>query len=193
MKNLLIAFVLILVFQSSTKADEITDFEIEGMSIGTSALDFFSVSEIKNNVRDNQYEGSDGKFYDIQINKNDFENYDSLTLVFKKGDNNYKIYGLGGLIYFNRDRQKCISNYKKILNDVETFFPNHKKDLWENEKHPQDPSGKSLVNGALLFLKSGATTEVSCYSWSAEMKIEDYVIVGINSKEFENWLANYYN
>ena len=61
-----------------------------------------------------------------------------------------------------------------------------------NQKHHQDPSGKSLVNGTLLILNSGATTEVSCYSWSDEMKIEDYVVVGINSKEFENWLTNYY-
>jgi len=39
--------VLILIFslQSWTKADDISDFEIEGMSIGDSALDFFSENE----------------------------------------------------------------------------------------------------------------------------------------------------
>ena len=43
--------VLILTFslQSWVKADDIKDFEIEGMSIGDSALDFFSESEIKSN------------------------------------------------------------------------------------------------------------------------------------------------
>ena len=90
-------------------------------------------------------------------------------------------------------KKKCISYYKKILADIENFFPRHLKDTYNNNKHPQDPSGKSFVNGTLLLLKSGATAEVSCYSWSARMKLEDYVLVGINSKEFENWLTNYYN
>ena len=39
--------VLILIFslQSWTKADDIRDFEIEGMSIGDSALDYFTYYE----------------------------------------------------------------------------------------------------------------------------------------------------
>ena len=34
-------------FQSWTKADDIRDFEIEGMSIGDSLLDYYSKEEIK--------------------------------------------------------------------------------------------------------------------------------------------------
>ena len=46
--------VLILIFnlQSLTKADDISDFEIEGMSIGDSLLDFFSEEEINNNIKE---------------------------------------------------------------------------------------------------------------------------------------------
>ena len=50
-----------------------------------------------------------------------------------------------------------------------------------------------MVNGALIILASGATAEVACYSWSDEMGFEDYVLVGINSKQFEDWLTDYYN
>ena len=50
-----------------------------------------------------------------------------------------------------------------------------------------------MVNGALIILASGATAEVACYSWSDEMDFEDYVLVGINSKQFEDWLTDYYN
>ena len=41
--------VLILIFslQSFTKADDISDFEIEGMSLGDSLLDYYSENEIK--------------------------------------------------------------------------------------------------------------------------------------------------
>ena len=47
MKKLLLIFVLLFSFQSLTKADDIRDFEIEGMSIGDSLLDYFSEEEIK--------------------------------------------------------------------------------------------------------------------------------------------------
>ena len=47
-KRLLITLILLLSFQSLTKADDIRDFQIEGMSIGDSLLDYFSETEIKN-------------------------------------------------------------------------------------------------------------------------------------------------
>ena len=47
MKRLLLILILIFSFQSLTKADDIRDFQIEGISIGDSALDYFSKSKIK--------------------------------------------------------------------------------------------------------------------------------------------------
>ena len=51
MKRLLLILILTLSFQSWTKADDIRDFEIEGMSIGDSALDYFSESELIKNKK----------------------------------------------------------------------------------------------------------------------------------------------
>ena len=42
MRNFLLILILTFSFQSLSKADDIRDFEIEGMSIGDSALDFFT-------------------------------------------------------------------------------------------------------------------------------------------------------
>ena len=47
MKRLLFILILIVIFQSPTKADDIRDFQIEGMSIGDSLLDYLKISEIK--------------------------------------------------------------------------------------------------------------------------------------------------
>ena len=49
MNRLLLILILTLSFQTLTKADDIKDFQIEGMSIGDSLLDFFSEDEIINN------------------------------------------------------------------------------------------------------------------------------------------------
>ena len=58
MKRLLLILILTLSFQTLSKADDIRDFEIEGMSIGDSLLDFFTEREIKNNLNNQITDGS---------------------------------------------------------------------------------------------------------------------------------------
>ena len=48
MRMLITLLILILSFQSWAKADEISEFEIEGMSVGDSLLNFFDKSKIDN-------------------------------------------------------------------------------------------------------------------------------------------------
>ena len=47
MKFFLQILIFILSFQSSVKSNDIRDFQIEGISVGDSALDFFSKKELK--------------------------------------------------------------------------------------------------------------------------------------------------
>ena len=47
MKRLLLILILTFSFQSGTKADDIRDFQIEGMSVGDSLLDFITISKIQ--------------------------------------------------------------------------------------------------------------------------------------------------
>ena len=47
--RILVTF-FILLFSSSVFADEISNFEIEGISVGDSLLDYFSEEEIRNNI-----------------------------------------------------------------------------------------------------------------------------------------------
>ena len=49
MKTLLTFFILF--FSSSVFAEDISDFQIEGISIGDSLLDYFSEEEIKKGIR----------------------------------------------------------------------------------------------------------------------------------------------
>ena len=82
MKKLILILVLTLSLQSWTKADDIRDFEIEGMSIGDSLLDYMSEKEILNQIelnKDVHYYLSD-KF--TQVYK-----YDG-TIEFKKNECN---------------------------------------------------------------------------------------------------------
>ena len=50
MRILLVILILLINSETFSKADDISDFEIEGMSIGDSLLDFFTENEIKRTI-----------------------------------------------------------------------------------------------------------------------------------------------
>ena len=60
--------ILIFSFQSLTKADDIRDFEIEGMSIGDSLLDFMTINEINSSKLN--YVSGNKKYYAVGYYKN---------------------------------------------------------------------------------------------------------------------------
>ena len=51
MRTFLILFIFVLSLQSLTKADDISDFEIEGFSVGDSLLDHFKEINIKKEIK----------------------------------------------------------------------------------------------------------------------------------------------
>ena len=61
MRIFLSIFVLIFILQSWTKADDIKDFEIHGISIGDSLLDYYSADEIYENIDPNVFKNKDLK------------------------------------------------------------------------------------------------------------------------------------
>ena len=93
-KRFLIILVLIFNLPNLSIADDISDFQIEGMSIGDSALDYFSEKEI-NSFLIIKYPSSEkfiGRESDLSFN-----NYDQVSFHFKKKDKNYKIVSLKGM------------------------------------------------------------------------------------------------
>ena len=95
MKVFITVIILIFSLQSFTKADDIRDFEIEGISIGDSLLDYFTEEEIKNHNQDNYYNWvkEKKKFTIMEIlgHKN-FRTFDGMQFAYKKNDPNYIIY-----------------------------------------------------------------------------------------------------
>ena len=56
MRVFLSVIIIIFNLQSWTKADDIRDFQIEGMSVGDSLLDYLSEQEILNSKRESKYD-----------------------------------------------------------------------------------------------------------------------------------------
>ena len=121
MKRLLLILILTLSFQTLSKADDIRDFEIEGMSIGESALDHFTKKEL-NNKEDLLFYKSNNKLFKFQTYSyrnyqipKEFLVYENVEMHFKKNDNKYIIKSLGGILYFRNEIKNCLKKKIKLF------------------------------------------------------------------------------
>jgi hypothetical protein len=189
MKRLLLFLILTLSFQTWTKADDIRDFEIEGMSIGDSLLNFMSVEEIKD--ADRNY--VENKKYYITGKDKDLKNYDMVDVYLKSGDNNYIIKALGGTIFM--ELKKCLPFKDKILKEVSGDFLNTSKETFEPFSHIYDKSGKSIQHQTLFRLNDG-NIRIECVDWSKKIESEnnwqDNINVSAVSKEISLWITSGY-
>jgi len=127
MKKLCIyLFLVIFTLQTSSQADDIRDFQIEGISIGGSLLDYMSEEEIKENV---VFVYKDKKFTVSMYNKSS-EIYDSVGITYKSNDKKYKIYEVQGLIDFPNNIENCYEKQDEIEKEISSMFDEIKKEDW---------------------------------------------------------------
>tara|TARA_B100000787_G_scaffold128733_1_gene97647 strand:+ start:111 stop:695 length:585 start_codon:yes stop_codon:yes gene_type:complete len=191
MKRLLIILILTFSFQSGTKADDIRDFEIEGMSIGDSLLDFFNEQEIES-IDPTIYPDSD-KFYDLAITSNKFDDFDQVTFGIKKNDKKYTINSLVGDLYFENAFLECMKQKKEILKDISALFPTQKKSDYKYVYKAID-DGKSYAEITEFEFKNNDFVKIFCVSWTKESKQKrgfgDMLSVGAVNKEYMTWINN---
>ena len=118
MKKLLAILVLIFTLQTPSLADDIRDFQIEGMSIGDSLLDYFTEKEIKKG----QYRLFKSKKYITTQLPGNFEMYDVAEAAFKNKDKDYKIVSLAGGIYFLENFNSCLKKKDEIVGEIKLLF-----------------------------------------------------------------------
>ena len=183
MKKLISIFILTLSFQTLTKANDISDFEIHGISVGDSLLKFVSKDKIENQKK---------VWYPVKeyfvINFPDFNNseeYDALTISLKKNDNNYEIKSIGGTVFYQKNIEECYSKKDQIVKDLSSLFKDstQKKDLG-TFKLSADTSGKSNASTVNFYFKNNSLISVQCKDWSEEFKSWDRLNVTIVSKEY---------
>lgn len=192
MRIFIAVLTLIISLQSLTKADDISDFEIEGMSIGDSALEFFSENEIKKGIQYDYY--NDDLYSPSQIDKK-FNNYDGITINFFSYDKNYIIQSISGFKFMNI--KKCLKERNKIKEVMDKVWPNTSSDKY-SQIHDADKTGNSKYYHILYELKDGkkviGNAIIECLDWSSEItntkRWSDNLNLRISNEEFEIWIAN---
>jgi hypothetical protein len=190
MSRLLLILILTFSLQSWTKADDISDFQIEGISLGDSLLDYFSEEEIKSlSVAD--YKSK--KYSRIVLRSNILEVYDDVDFHFKTNDKKFTIKSVVGGIFYKKDFNECFNKKDQIVNDIKTLFDSTEMQT-EKMIHPADISGKSTEYKVEFVFNSGSIVKISCMDWSDEIEKQhnwqDHLKVGIYDIEFIKWLIN---
>ena len=174
MKKIFFLIIFILSFQHLSLAEGIRNFQIEGMRIGDSALDYFSESQLENNEQGwhnynyNEYSTSYMPGKGI---------YNWFLVSYKNHDNNFIIEGLvGGLEKKNYDIKECNNKLNVTALNISKLFKNivqkEKKsyELTQDEAQTFPFTGKSVVTSLSFNFLDGAKIVLACYDMDKEGK-----------------------
>ena len=122
MKMFLTLLIIIFSLQSWTKADDISELEIEGISIGDSLLDFYTEEQILNRKKDG-FLYPNKEYFTARLINNHGNLYEYLQFQIKADDLKYIIYSIEG--YFLKElksNQLRTDNRMKYMRCWETMI-----------------------------------------------------------------------
>ena len=186
MKKIIFFLIIISSLQSWTKADDIREFQIEGISLGESLLDQYN-KDVLDNIEKYYYPNSKKivGLYSEVLNKN-LNNYDAIQ--FSVTPENYQIEAIAGINYEFQNKQKeCYRKMEKIFDEILSLFPNSKTIKEKESPHNADPSGKSVGKVYKINLDNGAI-RVSCTDWAEYISRKDALKISIHTTKHLNWI-----
>ena len=194
MKILFLTIVLTFIIQPLSKADDIRDFQIEGMSIGDSLLNYMTINEIQSNKRN--YVPNTSKYYVTSFNN--LKKYDTLDIYLKRNDNKYIVRSLIGFVFL--DFQKCKIKLDSVSNEIDQLFSNIKKVDVGLVNHNYDKTGNSKEYQITYLINNDYDDDhirIQCTDWSSKITKEknwgDSFNIGAYSKEILKWFRDGYN
>ena len=190
MRMLITLLILILRFQSWAKADEISEFEIEGMSIGDSLLEFFNEKDIKEEIKTAVFYPKSKKFMVISLIPKTIKNYENINFHIKSSDKKYIIHSIKGMSYM--ETKECLDIKRDVVQEIEALVPNAKLDEYTDDYGKSYGSSKAYIND--FFIQEGVI-RVFCTDWDKEfmekkfnMTYRNTLSVNASSDELVDWM-----
>ncbi len=187
MKKILWIFLLFFFLNVKAYTDNITDFNIENISIGDSALDYFNEPQIVNSELD--WFNYSYKEYSTSLLPGKGI-YDWFKLTYKSNDDYFKILGIVGIIVKNKyDSKECNNQLDTAALEISRIFENTqqaKKQMfnivYDSSKIFQETNskGKSTATSILFDFNNGGEIILSCYDMEKKVNEIDSPIKDIN-------------
>ena len=191
MRVFIAVLVLIFSLQSWTKADNIREFEIEGISIDDSLLDYFSTKEIKE-MKITEYPGSDKYIMLNYYSPTKLGVYDSMSFHVRKNDKSFIIHSLKAGIYYESNFNECMDKKKKLVEDLKLIFNKTKFEEYDFKYKVDD--GKSIAYINAFAFKNNDKIRAWCVNWSKvtekKRNFVDNLALSISPGYFLDWLDN---
>ena len=187
-------FLILFSFSASSFADDLSEYQIEGISIGDSLLDHLSKEKIITEIEDNRpvYNHLTEDFGEVYLYGN-FDTYDRLSFFVKPKDKHYTIYAIKGGISYDDKLEQCFAKQKEIEKEFSSIYKNAKKRKMTLE-FDWDPTGESVTHNIQFTFDSGDFIEINCTKYKKSLKIEnnwrDALQVIIGTKEIADWFSN---
>ena len=187
MRVFLAVLVLIFSLQSWAKADDINEFEIEGMSIGDSLLKKYTKNELEEFRKADYYKNDEYTTIESIRLPND-SMYEYLSYSYKTNDKNYTLVHLVADIDYIDNIDECYPAKDKIVEELKPIFIN--SDQVDNGIviHPIDKSGKSKISLFNFYPKNGGSIAVACYDYSKETGYPDVLRISFSTDKFLTWI-----
>ena len=191
MKIFLSFIILIFSFQSLSSANDIREFEIEGISVGDNLLKFVSEGSIKTQIEDRKtsvYYDNDYVSILLKEMRNKLSIYDDVKVVIKPNDQSYKIYALEGILGFN-NIDECHKNQIKISDEIKNSLNLQMEgDMWNLKESRLSDSLKDIryIDFNIKEDLSEGSFRTGCYDYKVG---PDILMIMINSPEFDKYLA----
>ena len=194
--RLILILILTLSFQSLTRADDLSDFQIEGISIGDSLLDHFNKNTISSSRK---YTYANDKFYTLDVWSDNFDRFDAMQFHLKKNDTKYKIHGFSGALtfgkkseYYPKSEDECKKQQKIVEKDINKLFLN--ADKYSESGIGGMPDDPKVIRHDTYFSLENGFVWLQCYTFSKKPKIDHALIdnlrITILSIEFQKWMQN---
>ena len=189
--------ILILCFQFISKAEDVRDFEIEGMSIGESLLNFMSEKQITEALGSEKAYFYENKFVTISSwdNRDNYETYDNVGIILKQDDSTYKIYGLEGLL-INQDGNidDCYKKQESIAKEI-LIVTGDKYNLkrWFLEKNRKTKEQLAVKYIDFEIIDSDRRPiSIVCFDINRNGDKYTRLVVAVDSEEFDKYLDTVY-
>ena len=198
MKKLLFIFILTFSFQSLIKADDITDFEIEGISLGDSLLEFYNEKKILKSKVDWYDNRKKNQYLAFALNDTNFTKYDFVDVWTFYESKDYIIDGVSGVIYFGKNKQfkdidHCYDKQIEIADELSKFFSNPDRNGPNKFTHSRDETGESSYTDIYFNFGVDYDITISCYDFSKKNEKEnnqqDHFAIFIRSTILGDWLG----
>ena len=203
-KLLILLFSFFLLISPSVFADDISDFEIEGISIGDSLLDYMTKEEILQAIEKNKgrflHLKEPNKYIQIAMRK-DYPTYDYISVMIQNNSSNkyvidknekYTILAVRGYTKYIENFDACIQEKDEIVEVLSGMFPNSQK---IESVYPTSGDSNGVVNEVSFEFDSGNSIGAYCTNYDETWRIKNNrtegLTVQIKLKEIFTWLDDY--